>query len=64
MTPIQNVDAYRNMLELMDHAQAVEGIRRGLDSMARGEGRSAEEVFESLRKRHQIPVQPPLMLRN
>lgn len=52
---VQDAGSYQKMLEVLDRAQAVEGIRRGLDSMARGEGRPAEAVFEGLRRRHQIP---------
>jgi len=36
----------------MDRAEAIEGIRRGLESAARGEGRPAEEVFAELRARN------------
>jgi predicted transcriptional regulator len=32
-----------------------EAVRRGLESMARGEGRPAEQVLEELRKKHKIP---------
>ncbi len=52
---VQDADSYHEMLEVLDRAQAIEGIRRSLDSMARGEGRPAEEVFEGIRRRHQIP---------
>lgn len=51
---VQDAGSYQRMLEALDRAQAIEGIRRGLDSMARGEGRPAAEVFEGLRSRHQI----------
>jgi hypothetical protein len=30
------------------------GIRRGLDSMAKGEGRPAGEVLEGIRRKHKI----------
>ena len=52
---VQDASSYQKMLEVLDRAEAIEGIRRGLDAMARGEGRPAEQVFERLRKRHQIP---------
>ncbi len=52
---VQDAGSYQKMLEVLDRAQAIEGIRRGLDSMARGEGRPAEEAFEGIRRRHQIP---------
>ncbi len=52
---IQNAKSYRRLVELLDRVQAIEGIREGLASMERGEGRPAEEVFETIRERHAIP---------
>ena len=52
---VQAAKPYRRMLDLLDRAEAFEGIRRGLASMERGEGRPAEEVFEDIRRRHGIP---------
>lgn len=34
--------------------ESIEGIRRGLEQMTRGEGRPAEEVFAEFRARHSI----------
>lgn len=50
-------DSYQRMLEIIDRAEAIKGIQRGLASMARGEGRPAKEVFKDIRKRHGIPRQ-------
>lgn len=52
---VQDAKAYQKLLDLLDQAEAVEGIRRGLASMKRGAGRSSEEVFEVIRKKHKIP---------
>jgi hypothetical protein len=52
---VQDARSYQPLLELADRAEAIEGIRRGLESMARGEGRPAEQVLEELRKKHKIP---------
>ena len=52
---VQDARSYQALLELADRAEAIEGIRRGLESMARGEGRPAEQVLEELRKKHKIP---------
>jgi len=52
---VQDARSYQALLELADRAEAMEGIRRGLESMARGEGRPAEQVLEDLRKKHKIP---------
>ena len=48
-------ESYGRMLALVDRAQAIEGIQRGLAAMERGEGRPAREVFEDIRRRHGIP---------
>ncbi len=48
-------ESYGRMLALLDRAEAIEGIQRGLATMERGEGRPAREVFEDIRKRHGIP---------
>lgn len=52
---VQDAAAYQRMLELIDRAEAIVGIRKGLQSVARGEGIPAEEAFERLRTRHNIP---------
>ena len=52
---VQDAKSYQQMLELVDRAEAVMGIRKGLASMARGEGIPAEIAFEKLRKKHNIP---------
>ena len=48
-------ESYQRMLAILDRAEAIEGIQRGLASMERGEGRPSREVFEDIRKRHGIP---------
>jgi PHD/YefM family antitoxin component YafN of YafNO toxin-antitoxin module len=53
---IQDAKSYQHMLELVDQAEAVVGIRKGLASMARGKGIPAEAAFEKLRKKHKIPA--------
>jgi predicted transcriptional regulator len=40
------------ILDLVDRAEAIEGIRRGLESAARGEGRPPEEIYAEIRARH------------
>ncbi len=52
---IQDAKSYQRLLELVDRAEAVVGIRKGLASMGRGEGIPAEKAFERLRKKHNIP---------
>ena len=52
---VQDAASYQAMLELVDRTEAIAGIKRGLDSLARGEGIPAEEAFKRLRKKHKIP---------
>ena len=54
---VQDAKSYQQMLELVDQAEAVIGIRKGLASMDRGEGIPAEKAFEKLRKKYNIPRQ-------
>ena len=52
---VQDAVSYQAMLDLVDRAEAIAGIKRGLDSIARGEGIPAEEALKRLRKKHKIP---------
>lgn len=45
---VQNASAYQALLDLVDQAEAIIAIQRGLRSFERGEGRSAEDVFDDL----------------
>ncbi len=53
---VQDAESYQKLLDAIDRAEAIEGIRRGLESMGRGEGRPADEFFAELRKKYNIPV--------
>jgi len=53
---VQDVSSYQRMLDLVDRAEAVIGIKRGLQSLAGGEGIAAEDAFAELRKKHDIPL--------
>lgn len=41
---VQDAESYQALLETVERAEAIEGIRRGLEQMKRGEGQSAEEA--------------------
>ena len=43
---VQDADSYQELLEAKDRMEAVEGIKRGLESMKRGKGKLAEHFFE------------------
>jgi PHD/YefM family antitoxin component YafN of YafNO toxin-antitoxin module len=55
---VQSADAYQKLLEAVERAEAIEGVRRGLASMARGEGRPVEEFDAAMRRKHRIPRKP------
>ena len=51
---VQDAESYQALLDALDRAEAVAGIRRGLESMARGEGRAASKAVSEIRKKHKI----------
>ena len=48
---VQDAVAYQT---LVDKLEAIEGIRKGLESMARGEGRSVVAFFDEFERKHAI----------
>ena len=52
---VQDAESYQLLLERLDQKDAIEGVWRGLEQMARGEGRPAEEIFAEFRNRHSMP---------
>ena len=51
---VQDADSYQALLDALERAEASSGIRAGLDSVERGEGRSAREALGDIRKKHSI----------
>lgn len=47
--------SYDRLIALVDWLETVEGVRAGLESAARGEGRPVEEFFEELRQKYELP---------
>jgi prevent-host-death family protein len=52
---VQDAESYQRLLEAKDRMEAVEGIRRGLESMKAHRGRPAEEFFTEFFTTHKIP---------
>lgn len=52
---VQDAHAYQRLLDIAAGADAEEGIRQGLDDVARGRTRPAAEVFDRIRRKHGIP---------
>ena len=52
---VQDAEDYQKLLDAVERAETIAGIRRGRESMKQGKGRPAEEFFAELRKKHKIP---------
>jgi hypothetical protein len=52
---VQHAASYQALLDALEEAETVAGIRLGLESLARGEGRPAGEALAAIREEHQIP---------
>ena len=50
---VQDAGAYQRMLDLLDRAEAIAGIQRGLASMKRGEGRPLNDMLEELGRKYE-----------
>jgi PHD/YefM family antitoxin component YafN of YafNO toxin-antitoxin module len=51
---VHDAEAYRRLLDVAAGADAAEGIRQGLDDVAHGRTRPAREVFDDIRRKHDI----------
>jgi|SRR5215208_1119213 len=52
---VQDAAAYQRLLEEKDAAEALEGIRRGLEDVKHGRTRPARQALEEIRRRRKIP---------
>lgn len=52
---VQDAQSYQKLLDELDRAQAIAGIRRGLESVAAGRTQPMDEAFEEIRRKHEIP---------
>jgi prevent-host-death family protein len=50
---VQDAEAYQKLLEAVDRAEALEGIRRGLEDVKAGRTRPLAEVLDELGRRHE-----------
>jgi predicted transcriptional regulator len=51
---VQDVKSYKKLLDAIDRAEAIEGIRRGLEDVKAGRTRPAKEVHNELLKKYGI----------
>ena len=47
---VQDACSYQKLLESLDYAEAVKGIRRGLHDVAQGRTKPVREAFSAIRK--------------
>ena len=52
---VQDAEAYQRLLDLAARADEEEAIRQGQDDVAHGRTRPAKEVFDEIRRKHDIP---------
>ena len=52
---VQDAEAYQHLLDLAAEGSAAEGIRQGLEDLALGRTRPAQEVFNEIRAAYDIP---------
>ena len=52
---VQDAGAYQRLLDIAAQADAVEGIRQGLEDAKKGRARPAREVFAEFETRHGLP---------
>lgn len=52
---VQDARSYQRLLDTVEKAEAIAGIKLGLESMAHGKGEPAKAVFTRLRRKHKIP---------
>jgi prevent-host-death family protein len=55
---VLDTEAYQELIDSIDDADAVAGIRRGLDDVKNGRTIPVDEAFERIRKKHRIPRNP------
>ena len=51
---VQDAEAYQRLLDIAASADAEEGVRQGLEDVAHGRTRPAKEVFDEIRRKHDI----------
>ena len=47
---VQDAEAYEELLSVVERAEAILGIQRGLESLRAGRGQSIDEAFAAIRK--------------
>jgi len=53
---VQDAVSYQKILDTLDRAEAIAGIRKGLADIKRGRTSPGRQAFDQIRKKHGIPV--------
>ena len=53
---VQDAKSYQRLLNLLEQAEAAVGVQEGLESMKKGQGQSARQVLDRIRRKHRIPT--------
>ena len=51
---VQDAESYQKMLELLDRAEAIEGIRQGLEDVNQKKTASLEQFDKKMRTKHDL----------
>jgi PHD/YefM family antitoxin component YafN of YafNO toxin-antitoxin module len=52
---VQDAASYRRLLDLVEEARVLEGMRRGLDDMRAGRTQSLDDAFAEIRRELNLP---------
>ena len=52
---VKDAYSFRKLIELVDRLEAIDGIRQGIESFERGEGKPVREALDEIRRKHDIP---------
>lgn len=52
---VQDAESYQHLLEVKERMEAIEGIRRGLNSMNKNRGMPADKFFDSFFGKNKFP---------
>lgn len=53
---VQDAKSYQKLLDLIDRADAIEGIQRGLEDVKYSRTRPFDEALEDLRRKYEVPA--------
>ena len=52
---VQDAEAFRQAVQMIERAEAIVAIQEGLDAVDRGDTRPARAALRKLRRKHEVP---------